>query len=328
MTAGFVCAAYVCVGVLTLFFFLLRSPPPAWIRGRRKEPPSVEVRLPPTSLPAALMVGLWGTGYKGGKEAKMKRKGFDLFYLTVSNWIQELWGTGVKINSSWSAFDGGTESKDSLWTRGSPTPCPSLLFSSFFSSRSLHLGFLCFISGTRQDGNGEGVQFFPSCTSHWVYWSLNVRMLKIIWPEKCGSIGNPLEGQYPGTRSISLSSLLPVPNAIPCLCCQNILFQFSALRLPNSCHRQLDSVDVAKASLPAHYPTPCHAPSLPSPSRHKLIGLNPVINRLEKQLSMFVSLPKAELFGHGSPPLFSSPSVLPTHNSNMPSPPFLFGFPC
>ncbi len=98
---------------------------------------------------------------------------------------------------------------------------------------------------------------------------------------------------------------LPVANAIPCLYCQNILFQFSALRLPNSCHRQLDSVDVAKASLPAHYPTPCHAPSLPGPSRHKLIGLNPVINRLEKQLSMFASPhtppKKARLFGHNSP---------------------------
>lgn len=58
----------------------------------------------PRSLPAVLMVGLWGTGYKGGKEAKMERKGFDLFYLTASNWIQELWGTGVKINSSWSAL--------------------------------------------------------------------------------------------------------------------------------------------------------------------------------------------------------------------------------
>ena len=119
---------------------------------------------------------------------------------------------------------------------------------------------------------------------------------------------------------------LSVANAIPCLFCQNILFQFSALRLPNSCHRQLDSVDVAKASLPAHYPTPCHAPSLHDPNQHKLIGLNPVINRLEKQLSMFVSLPKAGLFGRSSPPLFSSPSVLPAHNIIMPSPPFLFGF--
>lgn len=119
-------------------------------------------------------------------------------------------------------------------------------------------------------------------------------------------------------------------NAIPCLHCQNILFQFSALRLPNSCHRQLDSVDVAKASLPAHYPTPCHAPSLPGPSRHKLIGLNPVINRLEKQLSMFVpppSLPQSGAFWPQLSPLFSSPSVLPAHNSIMPSPPFPFWFP-
>lgn len=93
MTAGFVCAAHVCVGVLTLlsFFFLyLSPPPPAWIRGRRKEPPSIEVRtpIPPThlsSIPAVLMVGLWGNGYKGPKEAKMETRGFDLFYLTVSN---------------------------------------------------------------------------------------------------------------------------------------------------------------------------------------------------------------------------------------------------
>lgn len=143
--------------------------------------------------------------------------------------------------------------------------------------------------------------FSPLCTSHWVYCSLNVRMLEIIWPVKCRSIGNPLEGQYPGTLSISLSTLPASSQCHPCLYCQNILFQFSASRLPNSCHRQLDSVDVAKASLPAHYPTPCHAPSFPGPSRHKLIGLNPVINRLEKQLSMFVSLPKAGLFGHSSP---------------------------
>lgn len=91
---------------------------------------------------------------------------------------------------------------------------------------------------------------------------------------------------------------MPAANAIPCLDCQNILFQFSALCLPNSCHRQLDSVDVAKASLPAHYPIPCHALSFPAPSRHKLIGLNPVINRLEKQLSMFAPLLNAGLFGH------------------------------
>lgn len=162
---------------------------------------------------------------------------------------------------------------------------------------------MCCISGSLCDENGDGAQFFPWCTSHWVYCSLNVRMLEMIWPVKCGSIGNPLEGQYSGSslHSFCLCPFsMPVANAIPCLHCQNILFQFSASRLPNSCHRQLDSVDVAKASLPAHYPTPCHAPSLPAPSRHKLIGLNPVINRLEKQLSMFVSLPKAGHFGHST----------------------------
>lgn len=121
---------------------------------------------------------------------------------------------------------------------------------------------------------------------------------------------------------------MPVANAIPSLYCQNILFQFSALCLPNSCHRQLDSVDLANASLPAHYPIPCHALSLPVPSRHKLIGLNPVINRLEKQLSMFAPLLKAGLFGHSSPLSFFTPLLLPIHNSIMPSPPFLFGFLC
>lgn len=117
---------------------------------------------------------------------------------------------------------------------------------------------------------------------------------------------------------------MPAANAIPCLFCQNILFQFSALCLPNSCHRQLDSVDVAKASLPAHYPIPCHALSFPAPSRHKLIGLNPVINRLEKQLSMFAPLLNAGLFGHCSR-LFFSPLLVPTHHSIMPSPPFSLG---
>lgn len=97
---------------------------------------------------------------------------------------------------------------------------------------------------------------------------------------------------------------MPVANAIPSLYCQNILFQFSALCLPNSCHRQLDSVDVAKASLPAHYPIPCHALSLPVPSRHKLIGLNPVINRLEKQLSMFAPPLKSGAFWPQLSPLF------------------------
>lgn len=114
------------------------------------------------------------------------------------------------------------------------------------------------------------------------------------------SLGRPIPRQLSLAHAVSPCSLPASGRCHPCLFCQNILFQFSAMCLPNSCHRQLDSVDVAKASLPAHYPTPCHAPSLPGPSWHKLIGLNPVINRLEKQLSMFVSLPKAGLFGHDS----------------------------
>lgn len=156
---------------------------------------------------------------------------------------------------------------------------------------------------------------------------------------KCENAGNNLAGKMwvyrkslgrpvPGHSFLSLSPvLLPVAGAIPCLFCQNILFQFSASCLPNSRHRQLDSVDVSKAALPAHYPSPCQSLSLPAPKQHKLIGLNPVINRLEKQLSMFVSLPKAALFGHSSPHLFSSPSVLPACSSIMPSPPFFYWLP-
>ncbi|MEQ2187772.1 hypothetical protein GOODEAATRI_008092 [Goodea atripinnis] len=107
------------------------------------------------------------------------------------------------------------------------------------------------------------------------------------------SLGRPVLRHSLSLRPLSL----PVAGAIPWLSfCQNIPFQFSALRLPNSCHRQLDGVDAAKPPLPAHYPAPCHAPSLPGPNRHKLIGLNPVINRLEKKLSMLVSLPKAMVF--------------------------------
>lgn len=134
---------------------------------------------------------------------------------------------------------------------------------------------------------------------------------------KCENAGNYLAGKMWAYRKslgrpVLRHSLcpprplsLPVAGAISCLSfCQNILFQFSALLLPNSCHRQLDGGDAAKAPLPAHYPAPCHAPSFPGPNRHKLIGLNPVINRLEKQLSMFVSLPKAGLFGHRSPCFF------------------------
>lgn len=119
---------------------------------------------------------------------------------------------------------------------------------------------------------------------------------------------------------------MPAANAIPCLYCQNILFQFSALCLPNSCHRQLDSVDVAKASLPAHYPIPGHALSFPAPSRHKLIGLNPVINRLEKQLSMFAPLLNAGLFGHCTRLSFSAftSANTPQHYAQS----SLFGFPC
>lgn len=142
------------------------------------------------------------------------------------------------------------------------------------------------------------------------------------------SLGRPVPRQLSSLFLSLCPFCVPVANAIPCLYCQNILFQFSALRLPNSCHRQLDSVDVAKASLPAHYPTPCHAPSLPDPSRHKLIGLNPVINRLEKQLSMFVSLPKAGLFGHSFPLSFPVLQFCQHTTALCPVPPLLFGPRC
>ena len=95
MTAGFVSAAYVCVGVLTLLFFFTssllllqhgseadgRSPPPS----RYVYPPSLPLSLSLSRLPAVLMVGLWGAGYKGGKEAKMEKgkKALICFYLTV-----------------------------------------------------------------------------------------------------------------------------------------------------------------------------------------------------------------------------------------------------
>lgn len=102
----------------------------------------------------------------------------------------------------------------------------------FFCCKSLHLGFLCFISGSLQDGNGEGEQFFPSCTSHWVYCSLNVRMLEMIWPKKCRSIRKSLGSPIP-RHSLYLSVLppcqwpLPSPvstartfssNFLPCVC--------------------------------------------------------------------------------------------------------------
>lgn len=90
MTAGFVCAAYVRVGVLTLvFFFLLPLFSPCSLDPRQTEGASLHrgtlsPLLPPHSFPAVLMVGLWGTSSKGTKEAKLERKSFDLFYRTES----------------------------------------------------------------------------------------------------------------------------------------------------------------------------------------------------------------------------------------------------
>lgn len=102
MTAGFVCAAYVCVGVLTLIFFfsllLLQLGSEA---DGRSPPPS---RYVSPQLPRCADGWTLGDWLQGREEAKIEGKGFDLFHLAVSNWIQELWGTGVKINSSWSAL--------------------------------------------------------------------------------------------------------------------------------------------------------------------------------------------------------------------------------
>lgn len=83
-----------------------------------------------------------------------------------------------------------------------------------------------------EKGMVKECSFSPLCTSRWVYCSLNVGMLEMIWPVKCGSIGNPLEGQYPGPLSIFLCPLscqwpMPSPasaartfssNFLPCVC--------------------------------------------------------------------------------------------------------------
>lgn len=224
----------------------------------------------------------------------MERKSFDLFYLTVSNWIQELWGTGVKINSSWSALMARQRAKTAS-EQGAHWHHVLVYFLFLQQKPASRLFVFYFWQSPRWEWWRRAV--FPL-----VYLSLGLLLFK------CENAGNDLANEMwvykeipwkSNTQAlfVSLCPLsMPVATAIPCLHCQNILFQFSALRLPNSCHRQLDSVDVAKASLPAHYPIPCHAPSLPVPSWHKLIGLNPVINRLEKQLSMFAPPPKSRAF--------------------------------
>lgn len=198
---------------------------------------------------------------------------------------------------------------------GSLTLCPSLL--SLFPTAASISAFCVLFLALSEMGMVKACSFcvyvpHPS-TSTTTRLPLSLGLLVL----KCENAGNDLAlkmwayrkslGRPVLRHSLCLSVLwsLPVAGAILCLSfCQNILFQFSALLLPNSCHRQLDGVDAAKALLPAHFPAPCHAPSFPGPNRHKLIGLNPVINRLEKQLSMFVSLPKAGLFGHRSPLFF------------------------
>lgn len=201
-TAGSVCAVCVFVWVFSLVSFLHRlllfqlgseadgrSPPPSRYVSPLTTPPQ------PPCCAEGWTLGDWLQGRERSKDEK-ERLWFVLSYSFKLN--PKLWGTGVKINSRWSALMARLGVKTAS-EQGAhwhhvlvcfPTP--------------QHLGFLCFISGSRHDGNGEGVQFFPSRTSHWVYWSLNARMLKMIWPAKYRSIGNPLEGQYPGTFSISV----------------------------------------------------------------------------------------------------------------------------
>lgn len=75
MTAGCVCAAYVCVGVLTRLISALSSSCfSSSLDPRQTEGAPLHRGTSPPSLPTVLMVGLWGTGYKGGKEAKMGRR--------------------------------------------------------------------------------------------------------------------------------------------------------------------------------------------------------------------------------------------------------------
>lgn len=64
------CSVCLCGCSHSSSFFFFTPAPPAWIRSRRKEPPSIEVCLPPPSFPAVLMVGLRGTGCMGRERWK------------------------------------------------------------------------------------------------------------------------------------------------------------------------------------------------------------------------------------------------------------------
>lgn len=130
------------VWVFSLVLFLLSPPPaspPAWIRGRRKEPPSIEVRLHPAS-PLCWWLDSGGLVTREGK--KQRWEGERLWF--VSNWIRELWGTGVKINSSWSALMVRLRAKSASEQGAHWHHVLVYFLSPFFSSRSLHLAFFVF----------------------------------------------------------------------------------------------------------------------------------------------------------------------------------------
>lgn len=196
----------------SLFFsFLISSPLPAWIRGRRKEPPSIEVRPPPSAPPLRWWLDSMELVAREGKEAKMERKSFDLFLCYNFKLNVGTLGDRCSNKQQLKSIDGETKSRSSL-NEKLLTSCPSLLSFFFFQQKPPSWLFVFYFwHSPRWEYWRRAVFFFfpfpslPWCSSLWVYCSLNVRILEIIWPVKCGSIGNPLEGQCLGTLSISQS---------------------------------------------------------------------------------------------------------------------------
>lgn len=152
-------------------------------------------------------------------------------------------GTGVKINSSWSALMGRQRAEaaselEAHWHH-------VLVYLLFFSSRRLFV-FYFWHSPRWEYWRRAFLPLLLPCSSHWVCCSLSVRMLEFFWPVKCGSIGNPLEGQCLGTLSISLSGvpassqchplpLLPersLPNFLPRVCPIAAIDSWTALMWP------------------------------------------------------------------------------------------------
>lgn len=84
---------------------------------------------------------------------------------------------------------------------GSLTLCPSLR--SLFPTEAFCILFLALSeTGMVKVCSPPPHTHTHSCSSLWVYCSLNARMLEIIWLGKCGPIGNPLEGRCSGTLSV------------------------------------------------------------------------------------------------------------------------------